>query len=163
MRKKERFVLGKRTFRSQKSKHFVLRIIYLIVVSGAAIENVDSQFGTVKTEIKLRTALFLAFLSVEPVRIDSPSQEYPTPSEVSAYLVVRVRRETEPLVVIAHGVILVIGEMVEHQGVVVSVGTDIGSVEVAEVEEFLQCFSEGIFIYDAVACDRTVLLVLRKQ
>ena len=57
----------------------------------------------------------------------------------------RVRRETEPLVVIAHGVILVIGEMVEHQGVVVSVGTDIGSVEVAEVEEFLQCFSEGIF------------------
>lgn len=53
--------------------------------------------------------------------------------------------------------------MVEHQGVVVSVGTDIGSVEVAEVEEFLQCFSEGVFIYDAVACDRTVLLVLRKQ
>ena len=90
--------------------------MYLIVVSGAAIENVDSQFGTVKTEIKLRTALFLAFLSVEPVRIDSPSQEYPTPSEVSAYLVVRVGRETEPLVVIAHGVILVIGEMVEHQG-----------------------------------------------
>ena len=36
---------------------------------------------------------------------------------------------------------------------------DIGSVEVAEVEEFLQCFSEGVFIYDAVACDRTVLLV----
>ena len=58
----------------------------------------------------------------------------------------RVGRETEPLVVIAHGVILVIGEMVEHQGVIVSVGTDIGSVEVAEVEEFLQCFSEGIFI-----------------
>ena len=61
----------------------------------------------------------------------------------------RVGRETEPLVVIAHVVILVIGEMVEHQGVIVPVGTDIGSVEVAEVEEFLQCFSEGIFIYDA--------------
>lgn len=29
MRKKERFVLGKRTFRSQKSKHFVLRIIFI--------------------------------------------------------------------------------------------------------------------------------------
>lgn len=29
VRKKERFVLGKRTFRSQKSKHFVLRIIHL--------------------------------------------------------------------------------------------------------------------------------------
>lgn len=28
VRKKERFVLGKRTFRSQKSKHFVLRIIF---------------------------------------------------------------------------------------------------------------------------------------
>ena len=60
--------------------------MYLIVVSGAAIENVDSQFGTVKTEIKLRTALFLAFLSVEPVRIDSPSQEYPTPSEEAPIL-----------------------------------------------------------------------------
>ena len=135
--------------------------MYLIVVSGAAIENVDSQFGTVKTEIKLRTALFLAFLSVEPVRIDSPSQEYPTPSEVSAYLVVRVRRETEPLVVIAHGVILVICEMVVHQGVVLSVVPYIGSVVVAVFESFLQCFSEGIFIYDAVSCDRPVLLVLR--
>ena len=31
MRKKERFVLGKRTFRSQKSKHFVLRIIYTTI------------------------------------------------------------------------------------------------------------------------------------
>ena len=31
MRKKERFVLGKRTFRSQKSKHFVLRIISAMV------------------------------------------------------------------------------------------------------------------------------------
>lgn len=31
MRKKERFVLGKRTFRSQKSKHFVLRIIYTAI------------------------------------------------------------------------------------------------------------------------------------
>ena len=40
---------------------------------------------------------------------------------------------------------------------------DSEGVEVAEVEEFLQCFSEGVFIYDAVACDRTVLLVLRKQ
>lgn len=30
MRKKERFVLGKRTFRSQKSKHFVLRIIPIV-------------------------------------------------------------------------------------------------------------------------------------
>ena len=32
MRKKERFVLGKRTFRSQKSKHFVLRIIYALKI-----------------------------------------------------------------------------------------------------------------------------------
>lgn len=32
VRKKERFVLGKRTFRSQKSKHFVLRIINLRVL-----------------------------------------------------------------------------------------------------------------------------------
>ena len=138
-------------------------LVYLVVVSGATVENVHSQFGTVKAEVKLRAALFLAFLSVEPVRVDSPSQEYPPPSKVGAYLVVRIGRETEPLAVIAHGVVFVIGEMVEHQGVIVPVGTDIGSVEVAEVEEFLQCFSEGIFIYDAVACDRTVLLVLRKQ
>ena len=32
MRKKERFVLGKRTFRSQKSKHFVLRIISIAMI-----------------------------------------------------------------------------------------------------------------------------------
>ena len=140
--------------------------MYLVVVSGATVENVHSQFGTVKAEVKLRAALFLAFLSVEPVRVDSPSQEYPPPSKVGAYLVVRIGRETEPLAVggtASYGIVFVIGEMVEHQGVIVPVGTDIGSVEVAEVEEFLQCFSEGIFIYDAVACDRTVLLVLRKQ
>ena len=137
--------------------------MYLIVVSGAAIENVDSQFGTVKTEIKLRTALFLAFLSVEPVRIDSPSQEYPTPSEVGTYLVVRIGRETEPLAVIAHGIVFVIGEMVEHQGVIVPVGAYISGVEVAEVEEFLQRFSEGILMCGAVACGRTVLPVLCKQ
>lgn len=75
---------------------------------------------------------------MEPVSIDSPSQEYPTPSEVSACLVVRVGRETEPLVVITYGVVFVIGEMVEHQGVIVLVGADIGGVEVAEIEEFLQ-------------------------
>lgn len=36
VRKKERFVLGKRTFRSQKSKHFVLRIIpdHIFLVRG---------------------------------------------------------------------------------------------------------------------------------
>ena len=45
---------------------------------------------------------------------------------------------TEPLVVITYGVVFVIGEMVEHQGVIVLVGADIGGVEVAEIEEFLQ-------------------------
>lgn len=34
VRKKERFVLGKRTFRSQKSKHFVLRIINWYISYG---------------------------------------------------------------------------------------------------------------------------------
>lgn len=38
VRKKERFVLGKRTFRSQKSKHFVLRII------NALVEEDDKVF-----------------------------------------------------------------------------------------------------------------------
>lgn len=36
VRKKERFVLGKRTFRSQKSKHFVLRIIDCNQMEGLA-------------------------------------------------------------------------------------------------------------------------------
>ena len=38
VRKKERFVLGKRTFRSQKSKHFVLRIIKVKVYTDKVIE-----------------------------------------------------------------------------------------------------------------------------
>lgn len=41
MRKKERFVLGKRTFRSQKSKHFVLRII----VARDEEKTYESQVG----------------------------------------------------------------------------------------------------------------------
>ena len=40
MRKKERFVLGKRTFRSQKSKHFVLRIIYETSYSELEFDDV---------------------------------------------------------------------------------------------------------------------------
>lgn len=36
VRKKERFVLGKRTFRSQKSKHFVLRIIQVVIPTALA-------------------------------------------------------------------------------------------------------------------------------
>lgn len=39
VRKKERFVLGKRTFRSQKSKHFVLRII--VVGKDGAISEAE--------------------------------------------------------------------------------------------------------------------------
>lgn len=39
VRKKERFVLGKRTFRSQKSKHFVLRIIITVVLNGIVVQN----------------------------------------------------------------------------------------------------------------------------
>lgn len=43
MRKKERFVLGKRTFRSQKSKHFVLRIIYDENKIRDIIFNIDKE------------------------------------------------------------------------------------------------------------------------
>lgn len=43
MRKKERFVLGKRTFRSQKSKHFVLRIIYTILL--LIVSNIFMTFA----------------------------------------------------------------------------------------------------------------------
>lgn len=41
VRKKERFVLGKRTFRSQKSKHFVLRIIDLSYFFGPAADSIQ--------------------------------------------------------------------------------------------------------------------------
>lgn len=44
MRKKERFVLGKRTFRSQKSKHFVLRIIYLALDGTKADSVIVKKF-----------------------------------------------------------------------------------------------------------------------
>ena len=45
VRKKERFVLGKRTFRSQKSKHFVLRIID---VAKKKLEEILSLLGQIK-------------------------------------------------------------------------------------------------------------------
>lgn len=53
MRKKERFVLGKRTFRSQKSKHFVLRIIkigtliFLLVFSTITIKLTKIKNGLI--------------------------------------------------------------------------------------------------------------------
>lgn len=54
VRKKERFVLGKRTFRSQKSKHFVLRIIRGITMEDGTLvfpvegRNEDGlQFSTI--------------------------------------------------------------------------------------------------------------------
>ena len=43
VRKKERFVLGKRTFRSQKSKHFVLRIIKELII---LLKNGDEKAFT---------------------------------------------------------------------------------------------------------------------
>ena len=46
VRKKERFVLGKRTFRSQKSKHFVLRIITDMLNK----ENIIHHVGVVKIQ-----------------------------------------------------------------------------------------------------------------
>ena len=45
MRKKERFVLGKRTFRSQKSKHFVLRIIHGKLDQEHAFRIVEKTWG----------------------------------------------------------------------------------------------------------------------
>ena len=55
VRKKERFVLGKRTFRSQKSKHFVLRIIYLSFVrfndgNNVWIAELEKDLITLKKE-----------------------------------------------------------------------------------------------------------------
>lgn len=43
VRKKERFVLGKRTFRSQKSKHFVLRIIFIIDGQNHSLDQISKD------------------------------------------------------------------------------------------------------------------------
>ena len=55
MRKKERFVLGKRTFRSQKSKHFVLRIIQALEMNPMTmkdwIEALDNQIIAHKRKV----------------------------------------------------------------------------------------------------------------
>ena len=53
VRKKERFVLGKRTFRSQKSKHFVLRII---LTSYLFIGKVFDVFEKYKVPVYLATS-----------------------------------------------------------------------------------------------------------
>ena len=45
VRKKERFVLGKRTFRSPKSKHFVLRIIYAQTQQGQSAVGFNIGYG----------------------------------------------------------------------------------------------------------------------
>ena len=53
MRKKERFVLGKRTFRSQKSKHFVLRIINACQWGVMALDGkvvVEARYQKVEIE-----------------------------------------------------------------------------------------------------------------
>lgn len=47
VRKKERFVLGKRTFRSQKSKHFVLRIIDVSISCLWAKESLRFEKKTI--------------------------------------------------------------------------------------------------------------------
>lgn len=83
VRKKERFVLGKRTFRSQKSKHFVLRIIDDII----EIELLDktgeliSKEKLSKGEQQLYATAILNALVEEsgiefPVFIDSPLQKF---------------------------------------------------------------------------------------
>ena len=56
--------------------------------------------------------------------------------------------------------------MIEHQGIVVSVGAYISCVEVIEVEELLYSLHEGplmLFGTKAIVCGRTFLFVLRKQ
>lgn len=55
VRKKERFVLGKRTFRSQKSKHFVLRIIHGGINKGhggKTMEEMETPFIIAGKNIK---------------------------------------------------------------------------------------------------------------
>lgn len=66
MRKKERFVLGKRTFRSQKSKHFVLRIILRVIIGqiyADYIEQLHTRYPKLNEDDVLLLCLQLADLS----------------------------------------------------------------------------------------------------
>ena len=89
VRKKERFVLGKRTFRSQKSKHFVLRIILALEKTGASeyISNsLVSELGTygplaLMAGIYFTTSLMTMFISntatavlLAPIAMQSATQ-----------------------------------------------------------------------------------------
>ena len=76
MRKKERFVLGKRTFRSQKSKHFVLRIIYpdYDTVDSTGISHEDLPIIMEQNRIELNKLL-------APYEAVSALQLYPTEFE----------------------------------------------------------------------------------
>lgn len=55
MRKKERFVLGKRTFRSQKSKHFVLRIIHKSGLSKVDVSVTAQNLGYITAAKNMAT------------------------------------------------------------------------------------------------------------
>lgn len=59
VRKKERFVLGKRTFRSQKSKHFVLRIIILSVPFGLMGSFLFAKLFGLENNIYLQTGVIM--------------------------------------------------------------------------------------------------------
>ena len=64
MRKKERFVLGKRTFRSQKSKHFVLRIINPAVLMRIGQRIKETRIRQHITQEELATASGVSPLTV---------------------------------------------------------------------------------------------------
>lgn len=66
VRKKERFVLGKRTFRSQKSKHFVLRIIYFFLNSDVVRLFADGGFGFSTSKTKGNDALNSWNIGIKP-------------------------------------------------------------------------------------------------
>ena len=82
VRKKERFVLGKRTFRSQKSKHFVLRIIEIkddaIKTKGYFIypsQLFVNVAKTANTNPNLNTELKNIFNEIESSATGYPSEE----------------------------------------------------------------------------------------
>ena len=79
VRKKERFVLGKRTFRSQKSKHFVLRIINktFVVISGNVLSLAFLLFPFSISYIDMTAeSMKLSSLNTERNRIDSMVRYY---------------------------------------------------------------------------------------
>lgn len=89
VRKKERFVLGKRTFRSQKSKHFVLRIIEACAALYEYQEEKEQDSGHM--------------LEMSDDRFHDPAEHAATLAALSPYPFFGVRGQAERIFLFREG------------------------------------------------------------